>query len=289
MMTAENQITLPDGRTLAYAEFGGRDGLPVLYFHGSPSSRLEPLLVGDQTWKSLGLRIIAPDRPGIGGSSFQPNRGFSDWPKDVLALADSLGLDQFSILGNSGGGMYVAVCAAKIPQRLRRAVIVSGGWRMNWPEAKAGMPFMNRLVMNFAAHAPPLLRLLYRAMASAKRPTREKELAQLQARMPRADFEAFAQGDRIDVLHRVIGECMRQGTRGPVWDMRLYVKPFDFPLGEIRFPIKLFHGEEDVNAPIAMVRRALTQIPSALLKTFANEAHFSLLCNHVEEIAQACV
>src|SRR5215207_3519191 len=120
-----NTLTLPDGRKLAYAEFGKPDGYPVLYFHGAPSSRLEPLLIGNDTFTEYGLWIIAPDRPGMGGSDFQPKRGFSDWPKDVTCLADALGIKQFAVLGNSGGSAYAAVCAARIPERLRAAVIVS--------------------------------------------------------------------------------------------------------------------------------------------------------------------
>ena len=109
-------ITLPDGRRLAYAEFGTPDGRPVLYFHGAPSSRLEPLLVGDDAWRANGLRVIAPDRPGVGLSDFLPKRGFSQWPNDVVALADALGLERFGVIGMSGGGGYVAACAAKIPR-----------------------------------------------------------------------------------------------------------------------------------------------------------------------------
>ncbi len=99
-MNTENHVILPDRRKLAYAEYGKPDGYPVMYFHGTPSSRLEPAVIGDETWARLGLRVIAPDRPGMGGSDFQPRRGFSDWPKDVLALADTLGLGQFAGLGN---------------------------------------------------------------------------------------------------------------------------------------------------------------------------------------------
>ncbi len=84
-------------------------------------------------------------------------------------------------------------------------------------------------------------------------------------------------------------ECVRQGTKGPAWDMRLYMREFDFRLGEIQMPLKLFHGEQDVNAPIAMVRRAVAELPSAKLVTYANEAHLSTLCNHMDEIAQALV
>jgi pimeloyl-ACP methyl ester carboxylesterase len=117
-MKTNNLLTLPDGRKLAYAEFGKPDGYPVLYFHAAPSSRLEPLFLGDDIFSRFGLRVICPDRPGMGQSDFQSHRGFSDWPKDVIFLTEAIGLNQFSVLGVSGGGGYAAVCAATIPEKL---------------------------------------------------------------------------------------------------------------------------------------------------------------------------
>ena len=288
-LSAESHIILPDGRRLAYAEYGSPEGLPVLYFHGAPSSRLEPLLVGREVWGRLGLRVIAPDRPGIGGSDFQPGRGFNDWPKDVAALADSLGLRRFAVLGNSGGGPYVAVCAARIPERLTSAVVVSGGWRMDLPEAKENMPFVNRLFMILAGRASPLLRLMLKAMGGATMGEREKELAKLKSRVPPEDYAAFAEPGRIEALHEMMRECMRRGTKGPAWDMRLYVRDFDFKPEEVRFPVKLFHGERDVNAPVALARLVAAQLPGARLVTYEREAHFSTLCNHIDEVARALV
>jgi pimeloyl-ACP methyl ester carboxylesterase len=266
-MRTESHIILPDGRRLAYAEFGRPDGRPVFYFHGAPSSRLEPLLVGDEVWGRLGLRIIAPDRPGVGGSDFLPKRGFSDWPNDVIALADALGLERFAVLGNSGGGPYAAVCAARIPERLSAAVIVSGGWQMNLPEAKDNMPFVNRLFLILAERASPLLRLILRAMGRTSMGEREKELATLKARVPPADYAAFAEPGRIEALHEMMRECMRGGTKGPAWDMRLYTREFDFKVNEIRMPVTLFHGERDVNARYALDTNVLIDalnVPSRL-------------------------
>ena len=156
-MKTDNFITLPDGRKLAYAEFGKPDGYPVLYFHGSPGSRLDPLLLGDEIFSHFGLHVIAPDRPGIGQSDFQTNRGFSDWPNDVVFLADEVGLKQFSVLGTSGGCGYAAVCAAKIPDRLRSVVIVSRAWRMDWPEALENLTFPFNLTWILASKTPFLL------------------------------------------------------------------------------------------------------------------------------------
>jgi pimeloyl-ACP methyl ester carboxylesterase len=179
MNNADNEIVLPDGRRLAYAEFGKPEGFPVMYFHGSPSSRLEPLLIGDSVWSRLGLRIIAPDRPGIGRSDFQPNRGLVHWPQDMIALSDALGLAKFAALGNSGGAPYVAACAAMTPEQLTSAVIVSGGWRMDWPEAQEKLPFANRLLMALASKSQFLAQILLKSMAAFAGGAREKELAQL--------------------------------------------------------------------------------------------------------------
>ena len=68
-----SSISLPDGRKLAYSEYGDRHGKPVIYFHGFPGSRVEGLLM-DAAAKWLGLRIVAPDRPGFGRSDFQAGR-----------------------------------------------------------------------------------------------------------------------------------------------------------------------------------------------------------------------
>jgi pimeloyl-ACP methyl ester carboxylesterase len=205
----------------------------------------------------------------------------------VVALADSLGLEQFAVLGNSGGGPYAAVCAARIPERLSTALIVSGGWQMNLPEAKDNMPFVNRLFLILAGYAPPLLRLMLKAMGSSSAGEPEKELAKLKPRVPPTDYAAFEKPGRVEALHEIMRECMRGGTRGPAWDMRLYMREFDFKLSEIRMPIKYFHGELDVNAPIALVRRVVSELPSAQLITYENESHLSTLCNHVDEFTDA--
>ena len=112
MAAAENhkQFTLPDGRSLGYAAYGDPQGKPLFFFHGFPSSRLEAQFTEGVAGR-LGARIIAIDRPGFGRSDFKKERRIRDWPDDVLALADALGIDRFAVLGVSGGGPYAAACA----------------------------------------------------------------------------------------------------------------------------------------------------------------------------------
>lgn len=281
-MATEGSVVLADGRVMTYAEYGLPDGRPVIYFHGTPSSRLEPLLVGDHVFAQHGLRIIAPDRPGMGRSDFQPHRGFADWPVDVAALADALKLDRFSVLGFSGGGAYVAACAARIPERLHRAVIVSGAWRMDEHASLATTTFMIRLVWWLAKRAPPLLGVLFKNMAT----NGGKDLAKLKGYLPPPDYDAFEVAGRYESYGYALREALRQGSKGAVWDMRMYVHPLDIRLQDIHLPLHVFHGAKDANVPIALVRDNLARLPTATLVAYAHDAHLSTLCNHFDEIAR---
>lgn len=129
MSNLNQQFQLPDGRKLGYDERGALDGKPLFYLHGSPSSRVESeLYVSDELLHSLGVHLIAVDRPGMGLSDFQPNRHLLDWSNDVIAFADHLNLERFSILAYSLGGPYGMACAHAIPERLTKVGIVSGAW-----------------------------------------------------------------------------------------------------------------------------------------------------------------
>jgi len=287
-MSKYQNITLADGRNLSYVEFGRTDGVPVIYFHGCPSSFIEPLLIGNEIFINHNLRIISPNRPGIGKSDYLENRGFTDWAKDVIFLANYLGLEKFALLGNSGGGGYVAACAAKIPERLTSAVIVSGAWQMNLPEARKYLRVPYSIFWKIARKASFLLPFLFKSMKNSFSKSREKSLAQSKNMMPAPDFEALKKNDRLDILSKTINEAI-SNTKGAACDVRLYVHEWDFRLSDILFPITLFHGEQDRNVPMALVMKMVSQLPNASLICYENEAHLSTLCNRFDDIAAALV
>ncbi|RYP72110.1 hypothetical protein DL771_004441 [Monosporascus sp. 5C6A] len=107
-------VKLPDGRTLAWAEAGSPTGFPCFMFHGFPGSRVEARGFEDMG-RRHNVRVICPDRPGYGLSTFQPNRRLLDWPVDVRYLARHLDLKRYSVLGGSGGGPHALACAYAIP------------------------------------------------------------------------------------------------------------------------------------------------------------------------------
>jgi len=289
-MKTNNLLTLPDGRKLAYAEFGKTDGYPVLYFHAAPSSRLEPMFLGDDIFSKFGLRVICPDRPGMGQSDFQSHRGFSDWPKDMIILADEMGLNRFSVLGVSGGGGYAAVCAAKIPERLCKVVIASGAWWID-SEAVNSIGFPMNLQWQLTKHAPILLplmlKMMIKMMSQPPKDGFDQDSVPPNNIMPAADHAVMAQPGRIAINQQVLSEVMRQGSKGSVWDMRLYVREWDFDPAEIQIPLTLFHGEQDRNFPLALVQRMANSLPCVQLITYPEDGHISTYVNHFDEIAKA--
>jgi pimeloyl-ACP methyl ester carboxylesterase len=158
---------------------------------------------------------------------------------------------------------------------------------MDWPEARDHLPFVNRMVMTLARRAPFLLGLLFKAMGGVASGDREKELAQMKGRMPPADFAAFSEPGRLEAFGAAMKESMRQGTKGAVREMGLYVRDFGFDPGAVRCPLVWLHGEKDANAPIALARKAASLVPASRLIVYPDEAHLSTLCNHFGEAAAA--
>ena len=122
---SSKKFSLADGRTVAVAEYGTREGTPVFFCHGWPSSRTMAELT-DAAARELNLRIISPDRPGIRDSSLHPERKLLDWPPLLAELADQMGIGEFRILGISGGAPYAFAAAWAMPERVRAIAVVSG-------------------------------------------------------------------------------------------------------------------------------------------------------------------
>src|SRR4051794_1048323 len=113
------------GRTVAVDESGAPDGHPVFFFHGWPASRLQGAGFSVEA-PELGLRILSPDRPGIGLSTPQPARRLLDWPPVVRELARQLGFERFSLMAVSGGGPYALATAFALPECVEATVVTSG-------------------------------------------------------------------------------------------------------------------------------------------------------------------
>ena len=274
---------LPDGRRLSFAEYGDPQGQPLFFFHGFPGSRYDGAYAG-QVAAGMGIRLIAPDRPGMGYSDFKPKRKLLDWPDDVCLLADALGLETFGVLGYSGGGPHALACAYKIPERLTGTGVMAGVGPVTEPGALQGMAKNNVQIFSLARKAPWLLNLLYRMQI----PIDDKKLMQAAtAQMAKPDLAVMQESLVLQDIVKDFNEAFRQNTKGVVQEGALFGSDWGFKLSDIQGTVHLWQGEEDTNVPAAMGRYQAGSIPSCVAKFYPGEGHISLVMNHIQEILMA--
>jgi pimeloyl-ACP methyl ester carboxylesterase len=266
----ESGIELRDGRRLVYCEYGTRDGSPVFFFHGWPGSRLD-FAPNDAAAAAAGVRVIAVDRPGIGGSEPQPGRKVLDWPTDVAALADALTLGRFAVLGFSFGGPYARACAYALPERVTRAGLLSCLGPIDDPAAKRGMPPATR----YGLAAARLSSLFARPMVAftARQALGGKMIDQLAKSMAPPDTEVLKRKDVRDGLGKSLAESFRQGNGPATWDGVAVARGEGFRLEDIETEVLIWDGEQDRNDPIEMARAQERRLPHVRAVYYPDDGH----------------
>jgi pimeloyl-ACP methyl ester carboxylesterase len=276
---------LPDGRQLGFAQFGAPDGKPLMFFHGLGASRLtrHP---DDSITASLDVRLITIDRPGIGLSSPKPGRTLLDWPNDVAALADALGIGQFAVLGWSGGGAHALACAHQIPERLSAVGVVSGGAPL------AGIPPAEYLTPQWRSAAgvvkiaPWVARLFAWNQGLQARRSMHQTLESIVARFSTTDKLLLADEQMRAMMMATTRELYRQGTRGLYDDMLVLARPWRFRLESILKEVHLWHGHEDPLLKLAFGRHLARALPNCRTTFYPDEGHF-LLFTHWRDLLTA--
>ncbi|KAH8058566.1 peptidyl-prolyl cis-trans isomerase [Aureococcus anophagefferens] len=106
-------------------------GVPVVAFHGGCEGKYKWM----QKEPIPGVFLVAVDRPHYGGSSAASlDYAFADAARDVAALADSLGIDQFVCMGHSVGTSWCQQIAAALPARADPFWVASmvDSWGAHW-------------------------------------------------------------------------------------------------------------------------------------------------------------
>lgn len=276
MQPRYSTLTLSDGRSLAWVEYGPTDGRPVLYLHGGNDCGIEAGWFAD----SLdGIRIVAPDRPGFGGSTMQPGRRFADVVADTHELLDHLELSQVVAFGLSGGGPHTLALAAG-SHRVTRIGVVCGPCPFATPGFLRGTWLPIRIAYLTARYAPEFaLRGLQRAMNDPERNMRYAE------RMPDPDARLLAEdSSRKDRVIESVSRAHAQGFDGAVHEWRLYTRPWGFELEDVRVPTTLWYGGLDGMAPVQMGETLHSRIAGSRLRVLEEEGHLSLIHRHAKAI-----
>lgn len=282
-MEREHRLRLADGRILACLELGDSGESPVLYFHGYPGSRLEGRLAAGAAWRH-GLRLLAPDRPGFGESTFLPGRTIGAWAADVAELADQFELERFAIVGVSGSGPYALACAARIPERLSRVGLVGALGSLARKQPMHDMVTLNRLALALAACSPFLARLTVQLVARWVRQHPGHHLAHMMATAPPADRQVLADPSYRALVTESTAEALRQGGRGAAWELTLLAQPWDFQLQEVLVPVRIWQGLADNIVPAATAKQLAAALPNSECHYLPDEGHLSLIVRHLDVV-----
>ena len=252
-------LELSDGRRLTYDDIGAPDGRPIVYLHGCPDCRLtrHP---DDGIPATIGVRLLAVDRPGYGGSDSPRDWTRRSMAEDVVALLDALAIDRCAVLGWSAGGQIALACAAVAPERVAVAGLVA---------STAPTPFdgdagaVARDMLPFVAPEGLDAALALEHIREAKSAAYLRDLDSIPGLT-----------DQLAVAMQV---AIANGSSGAEFDLRNLMTPWDFDLGAIEVPVSLWYGALDDVVDPAIGTGLTAALPNSDLEIIEGASHLLLL------------
>jgi len=209
----------------------------VLILGGTPSSR-ESLRTWGAAGDALGIRTHLLERPGFGDTP-PSERSFEHWQEIVVDYLRQHRINDFAVVGISGGGPHALACG--LLPNCNMVVLVSSCGPY---EAFIDSPLLS-----------PFNRSIFRA-ARAKDRAEVTRLLETRPDLRRFDPAAF-----------------KQGTDPSVDELILLMQPWPFPLADIRCSVHAFHGATDSAAPVTGLDGLATQLPSFAITLFPDRGH----------------
>jgi pimeloyl-ACP methyl ester carboxylesterase len=268
-------VSARDGRGLWVQEWGNPHGTPVFLLHGTPGSRLGPR-PRDALLYRQGIRLITYDRPGYGDSDRLRGRRVAHAANDIANIADYLGINEFCVVGRSGGAPHALACAALQPHRvMRAAALVSlAPWDAEGLDWFAGMTEGNVAQYTAALRDHNELTRRLEAMMAGIGANPASAMPFSDPALPESDQVVLADFGIRNMLVQNYAEGLRTSVYGWVDDSLSFLAPWDFQLTDITVPTLLWHGENDIFSPVSHTLWLATQIQHAEFLIQPGAAHF---------------
>jgi pimeloyl-ACP methyl ester carboxylesterase len=280
-------LTLSDGRTLAFAEWGDPAGSPIIGIHGTPGCRLNRH-PDNAKIAATGARAVTFDRPGYGASDRLRGRTVNDVVADVEAIANHLGFETFAVTGGSGGGPHCLAVAAGLPDRVTRAACVVGVAPYDvlgeaWFD---GMDPENVKEFGWALEGEATLEVELSKEAAAMRERIAADPATILGdfEIPESDREILGRPEIAQVMREAITECVRNGVWGWADDDIAFTKPWGFDPATITVPTAVWWGSQDVLVPPGHGEWLAKTIPGALTKIDTGGGHQADPDKHIQNL-----
>jgi pimeloyl-ACP methyl ester carboxylesterase len=270
--------------TVGYYTYGAPDGQPVLVFHGTPACGAG-FAWADEPAATRGLRLIAPDRPGVGLSS-RATWTVGSYPTMVASFADAMGIDKFAVWGYSGGGPYAVATAAKLAGRVTTAAVTAGmGQIPEWANVDE-FEKTDRQFLVMATKRPRLARALLGMVGRLARLSPKSAMRSFEKQLSAADKAVIETLGTPSEAMALFTEAFLRGSAGVVDDYAALAKPWDVDLAAIECPMLVAHGTADQMVPLSHSAALAERVASSTMVTWPDEGHLATV-THVGEILDA--
>jgi pimeloyl-ACP methyl ester carboxylesterase len=267
-------IDVAGGGTVGYYEYGAADGCPVLALHGTPACGAG-FAWADEPARAGGIRLLAPDRPGVGLSSPLDGWRVADQPAVIAAFADALGLGRFGVWGYSGGGPYAVACAcsALLADRLTGVAVAAGMGEIGAWATLDDFEKTDRQLLAMAVRRPRLARLLLRVGATAARLSPRSALRSFEGQLSSGDQATLAGLGEPRQVMALFTEAFTRGARGVVADYAALARPWGVDLDGATLPVTVWHGDDDRMVPLRHGEALADRLPDAELTVWPGAGH----------------
>jgi pimeloyl-ACP methyl ester carboxylesterase/DNA-binding CsgD family transcriptional regulator len=149
------------GKRIAYKVYGPEDGEPLVFFHSFMGSALE-VPEDLSVLHRCRVRLIVPERPGVGYSDFRVQQDCFDWVShELLELLDYLEIEQAMVMARSSGTLYALAFAQQFPERVSGLGISGAISDVTDLTAVGTQNSITRTFFLFAAEHPELVSYLF--------------------------------------------------------------------------------------------------------------------------------
>lgn len=275
-----SRLRLPDGRQLAWAEYGDPDGRPLLFLHGSPGGKVSGNAARDAQLGRRGLRVIAPERPGYGDSDPHGGRTVAAYSQDLLFLLDELEVERALVVGGSGGGPHALALGAVSPSRTDAVGVLVGAAPLLPEEVALQLP-ANRQTWAVLSDEDAFRQRLADLRDTIVGPG----ITALFDGAPASDRALFDRN--ADAFNDAMRLAMEPGVEGLYDDyLALWVRDWGFALGDVTVPVVWGHGVHDANAPVVAARRVAAQLPDCRFLAWEGAGH-AVTAEQLDELLDA--
>ncbi len=236
-------MTFGGKRSIRYYPFGDPDAdAAVLYCHGGLMSGWDAA-VYDGAARDRGIRILSPDRPGVGGSDRRPGGSLLAWAReDARAILDAEHVQDAVVAGWSAGGQYALAVAREADPRIRGAVVIAGALPLTDPATFRELNRMDRRLIRLARTFPAGAGAWFRfARTAARRAPTAFRRSSGRALGPE---DAAALARHADWYQRSSLDALRQ-IGGAVDEYRVFGADWGFEPADVAVPVTILQGEED--------------------------------------------